>query len=229
MSVVKSLLVLAKWRFAPPWPAFGEPLNGQALRAAAIERLLGHFEPDGIVETGTLLGFTTGYLAGYGVPVVTAETDSVFHRSARRRLRALGNVEALRMDSRSAIRRVRDEDRFKRPLFYLDAHWGSDLPLAGELAEIVEAWSDAVVVIDDFLVPGDRYRYDVYAGEPLALSTLPAIDALTAYPAQPAEEETGARRGTLYLGLGDRGRAAVQKSIEAGELRVATQATTRRR
>jgi hypothetical protein len=222
----KNLLVLAKWHLARPWAGYGEPLNGQALRAAAIERLIGDFEPDVLVETGTFLGFTTAHLAGYGVPVITAEIDRTFHRRALRRLRALENVEALRMDSRSAIRTVRDADRFRRPLIYLDAHWeGLELPLAGELAEIVEAWSDAVVVIDDFLVPGGRYGHYVYAGEPLALSTLPATGGLGAYPAQPAEEETGARRGTLYLGLGERGRVAVQRAIEAGELRAATPAS----
>ena len=47
--------------------------------------------------------------------------------------------------------------------FYLDAHDSGDLPLREELEIIFENWSDAVVMIDDFMVPHDSgYGYGDY-------------------------------------------------------------------
>ena len=87
---------------------------------------------------------------------------------------------------------------------YLDAHWEEDLPLAQELEIIASNWSHAVVMIDDFRVPGDEgYGYDDYGpGKALTADYLP-FGALTdwsiLYPLAASEEETGARRGCCVL------------------------------
>jgi hypothetical protein len=134
-------------------------------------------------------------------------------------------VEVLRADSRAMIGLLSERRRFRRPLFYLDAHWGADPPLTGELEEIAAGWSDAVAVIDDFQVPGDDgYRYDTYDGQALSLESLPGIEAVAAFPAHRSQLESGARRGTAYLGIGPAGRAAVATLVAAGELRYDTTA-----
>jgi hypothetical protein len=112
----------------------------------------------------------------------------------------------------------------ERPFVYLDAHAPGDrLPLSDELEAVETTAEHAVVVIDDVLIPHDEgYGYDVYDGAPIALSTvqLPA-GCRAAYPATPAVNETGARRGTLYAGLGD-GATAVAALVAEGLLVDAT-------
>lgn len=62
-----------------------------------------------------------------------------------------------------------------RPLFYLDAHWGKNLPLKAEL-EAITRLERAVVVVDDFAVPGrsdpgrphGSFGFDIYGGEILS-------------------------------------------------------------
>jgi hypothetical protein len=49
------------------------------------------------------------------------------------------------------LERLRDSPLF----FYLDAHWNEDLPLAEEIDLIFSRSPCAVVMIDDFEVPGD--------------------------------------------------------------------------
>jgi hypothetical protein len=44
--------------------------------------------------------------------------------------------------------------------FYLDAHCGWEAPLVEELKIIFTKWTEAVVMVDDFQVPGTDYVYD---------------------------------------------------------------------
>lgn len=109
-------------------------------------------------------------------------------------------------DSRELLRRLaRDVTVPKdRVFFYLDAHWGDDLPLREELAIIGKAWSKPVLLIDDFEVPGDPgYGFDDYGpGKTLTMSYL-ACDELQGYaclvPALRSDDETGACRGCVVL------------------------------
>jgi hypothetical protein len=110
----------------------------------------------------------------------------------------------------------------RRPLAYLDAHWWEPLPLPHELTCLLQGWDDVLAVIDDCQVPADAgYGYDVYGGVPIAAEHLPLDGALTAYPAQPATEEGGARRGTLYVARGAAAEAALRRAATAGALRLA--------
>ena len=212
----------------PGWAGYGEPFNGQAGRQETIRQLLTGFEPDSCIETGTFYGFTTRRLADLGLPVFTIEVNPGFLNIARLRLARARNVTFLEGNSGEVMRALAGRPEIRRPFVYLDAHWGDHLPLPDEVSAVFDAWSDALVAVDDFLVPGDPdYGYDVYHGDPLALDLLPLpSDAVAAYPALPARYETGARRGTLYLGRGQRSIATMRDLIDAGTLRQADRAAS---
>lgn len=193
-----------RWRRSRPWTGFGEPFNGQRSRSNAVRRLIELFKPNVIVETGTFLGDTTRWLAQNGVPVVTIELQPTYIRTARLRLRNFPNVELICGDSVEALGMLVERADISRPLVYLDAHWYERNPLAKELKVVLNSWSDAVIVIDDFMVPGDPgYSHDSWNGKPLSdeILDLPS-DATLAYPATPSESESGARRGAAFIGYG---------------------------
>lgn len=211
----------ARRRIRPFFGAsFGQPLNGQRIRRQTIEALLDAFAPDAIVETGTFLGWTARYLASHGIPVYTVELRPANYHIAKRALRRYPNVTAICGDSVEALRWLDDRSRTARPFLYLDAHWEERVPLDEELELAFERWRDALVVIDDFYVPHDpAYGYDVYANRPFALERfdIPAGTAV-AYPAAPAAEETGFRRGAVYLGRGRDAHAAIEDAVGANLL-----------
>ena len=211
----------------PPWEGFSEPFNGQAARREAILRLAAEFKPDAWIETGTFLGHTTRFLAEQGPPVYTVEIDPAWFRLAKRSLRRHSNLTMICGDSVEGLRLLLDREDFSRPFFYLDAHWFERLPLAEEVSLILAGWEEAIIVIDDFLVPGQPgYGYDILAGVPLSseLLELPA-DAALAYPTIPAVEETGARRGTGYIAWGTGAKAALARLGEEGVLSPAAAST----
>jgi hypothetical protein len=89
--------------------------------------------------------------------------------------------------------------------FYLDAYWNADLPLAEELDIVFGHCLAALVMVDDFSVPGDpEYGFDDY-GAGMSLTADYVAPAVSAYalsvlcPAVPAAEESGTRRGCIVL------------------------------
>lgn len=211
-----------QWAFSPPWEGFGEPLNGQAIRRRTFEHLVGRFCPDALVETGTFLGFTTHYLADQGVPVYTVEHSPGYFHLSRASLRGLGNVRMILGDSAAALRALSRQRPFERPLLYLDAHWTERLPLAEELECIGQTWEEALVMIDDFRVPGQPgYGFDTYGGTALELERFDLDGALAAFPSAPPEQETGGRRGTAYLARGPEAQAALRSAVDQGLLALA--------
>jgi hypothetical protein len=199
-----------------------QPFNGQLLRLRTIRALTDAFEPDAFVETGTFIGSTTRFFCGNGVPVFTVEVKPLFWLLGRLRLGWNRDVTVLRSDSRVALRLLAKQASFASPLVYLDAHWRDDVPLADELNLVFTLWDDTLAVVDDFRVDGDSgYAFDTYRGMPLALSDIHVPDnVLLAAPAQPSSEETGARRGTLYLAKGPRAERAMRDSATRGLLRL---------
>jgi hypothetical protein len=175
------------------------------LFAALVERL----QPGAIVETGTYVGTTTEWIAAFQVPVFTCEGSEENLGFAQARLSATQNVTATLGDSREFLRGLlRDgalNARDETVLFYLDAHWNADLPLAAEIDLVFSLCPKAVVLIDDFQVPDDPgYGFDSYGPD----RTLNAsyVDAAvrqhglaTFYPSTPSSAETGMRRGCAVL------------------------------
>lgn len=215
-----TLSLLRRWRMLrlSPWKGFGEPFNGQEARTQTVDLLVREFSPGTLIETGTFLGFTTRRLAGYGVRTYTVEVSRRFRYAARFALRDLDNVTMIWGDSASGLQHLVPKTEITRPLAYLDAHWEEEVPLDAELDCLLSNWDEALIVIDDFHVPGDAgYGYDIYGGVPLSLNelSLPA-EVVVAYPAVAAMEETGSRRGTVYLAKGGAARAALETAEEAG-------------
>jgi tetratricopeptide (TPR) repeat protein len=183
-----------------PWYIL--PMNGQEVRLEIVSALIRQCRIGRIVETGTFLGTTTEFFAGFGIPVVTAEADAGYASRARRRLRGLRNVDLRARDSLQVLRAIVTEaiNRHMPTFFYLDAHWDDDLPLREEVEIIVANFPKALIVIDDFVVPHDGgYTFDDYGpGKRLCLEYLlqgGACDLEFFFPSVPAAQETGGRRG----------------------------------
>jgi len=198
----------------------GEPLNGQRGRQAMIEEILAVFPCQSIIETGTFRGSTARYFATLGRgEVISIEAVGRYHWYSRFRLRGDRGVRLVRGDSRSALRQLgRDRRLTALPtLFYLDAHWGADLPLAEEIREIATSWRSWVAVIDDFKVPSDAgYAYDDYGpGKALDLTYLrtSGVDALRVFwPRLPAADESGLKRGCVVITSDP----AIARQLESG-------------
>jgi hypothetical protein len=200
-------------------PVVVRPMNGQAARQDIVRQLHQALTVDRVLETGTYRGGTTEFLADtFNVPVRSVEASPRYFAYASNRLRADVRIRLSQGDSRTFLREqaervARRKESGAAPetvFFYLDAHWENDLPLAEELAIIAGAWERAVVMVDDFEVPGDSgYGFDDYGpGKALTESYLPPVvsDWATFYPATPSASETGARRGCVVLaspGIGD--------------------------
>ncbi len=186
---------------------WGGPLNGQRRRQMVFAALM-RVDPDAIIETGTYLGASTAFFARQGLPVHTCESQSEYYAQAIANLAEFPNVHMHLQDSRSFLSDLADDRAlaYACPLFYLDAHWYNDLPLAAEIAIIRARWPRFMIMVDDFEVPGERgYGFDRYAdGLELTLDYLrrEAIDLSTMavmFPTATAASETSVKRGTLML------------------------------
>ena len=185
-------------------------MNGQRWRCLMFAELVHKTEPKAIVETGTYRGTTTEWLAAFQLPVLSCEAHPENYGFSRARLQATPNVRVLKADSRAFLRQLLGGPFGDgRNLFYLDAHWNTDLPLAEELEIIFGRSLDSVVVIDDFEVPGDPgYAFDDYGGgKALTLEYIsPMVDRFKLrahYPTTSSAEETGAVRGCVVLARRD--------------------------
>jgi hypothetical protein len=196
------------YRFPAMRESWGGPLNGQEQRQLMVESLFSHLEIGAVVETGTFRGTTTRFLADMcDGPVISVEADPRAYGFARMALRRVPDVRLLHDDSRSALEKVVGSPLLahRRVLYYLDAHWGEDLPLREEITTLFGGSTKALVLIDDFEVPDDPgYTYDDYgAGKALTLDYLDgprqAFDLRVYFPAAPAANETGAKRGCVLL------------------------------
>ena len=130
--------------------------------------LLDTFAFTSFVETGTYRGYSSELVAVRHprLPVFTVEVvESTYRRSARA-LKRYRNVTALLGTSNEAVRRLIAEGKVgEMPLYYLDAHWQSYWPLRDELRAISAAGGKAVIVIDDFEVPGEpQFGFDLDGG-----------------------------------------------------------------
>ncbi|MEZ5582516.1 MAG: hypothetical protein R3F37_06965 [Candidatus Competibacteraceae bacterium] len=155
-------------------------MNGQERRQELVALLFEELPIQAIVETGTFRGTTTEYFAKLTkVPVYTVEADHRLYGFSWIRLKKFSHVHLFQTDSRVALQRLAQDDAFPKGsvFFYLDAHWGEDLPLAEELEQIFSNWHSSWVYIDDFKVEGDDgYSYDDYGpGKALMLDYIDEI------------------------------------------------------
>src|SRR5262249_6430962 len=114
-----------------PW---GGPFNGQHKRQELFLSLINTCRPAAIIETGTYLGVSTAYMAKTSkLPVYSVEAKARNFNFAKMRLRKYRNVQLSLGDSREYLRNFLGGEATGYTghplLFYLDAHWGEDLPL----------------------------------------------------------------------------------------------------
>ncbi len=184
-------------------------MNGQKWRCLLVAEIIAKFEPKAIIETGTYLGQTTEWLAAFQTPIYSCEYSDENFGFAKERLKNFENIKLRQGDSLVALKAFLEgplvQLRESPLLFYLDAHWGADLPLAEEVDQIFSNCSNVLVLIDDFQVIGDEgYRYDDYGqGKNLTLDYLrEAVEkfGLSAHsPSILSKDETGAKRGCVLL------------------------------
>ena len=182
------------------------PFNGQHYRQRIFLDIMNRVAFKAIVETGTFRGTTTEFLATFGLPVYTVELNARFYAYSTLRLfRQRHNIHRYQGDSPTFLRGLTHDEEFPKSkvFFYLDAHWGEDLPLREEIEVIFTNWNRTVVMVDDFQVPGADYGYDDYGpGKVLNMSYLEPIQDLQLhafFPAAEVNQETGAKRGCVVL------------------------------
>lgn len=191
----------------------GWAFNGQHHRQKIFCDLVRAFQFGAVLETGTFMGNTTGYMRNrVDCPVFTCEASPIFQSVAISRLKKSKKIEFTLGDSRKFL-----EDRLSRiswdhlpkPLFfYLDAHWHEDLPLDEEIRIISRYVNECIIMIDDFAVPGDsEYTYDNYGkGKSLDMFTFRKTFTETGmqvfFPELEGKDEGGAKRGCVVLAKG---------------------------
>jgi len=196
--------------------------NGQQHRKKIFLELLDRFDFCAILETGTFMGNTTGYMRQRAkCPILTCETSSMFQAVAMSRLKNMTGIEFVLADSRKFLKDKLSAPPLKNSphsiFFYLDAHWHDDLPLKNEIEIITSSVQNAVIMIDDFEVPADdEYGYDNYGkGKKLDLKTFQTLfnkfDLAPFWPCLQGKDETGGKRGCVLLGHGQ----AVCKKLQS--------------
>lgn len=206
-----TLGMLEYYRHPRAQQSWNRPFNGQERRRGIFKEILGACGVGSIVETGAYRGQTTEYMAAESnLPVFAVELNKRNYGYTKVKF---GNNSAVTIelgDSRSFLSRLVKSGRLARTtLFYLDAHWGEDLPLAEELAIIFANCPGALVLIDDFRVPGDDgYAYDDYGpGKALTPEYIAPVVGMynlaQFYPTAPSSKESGKRRGCVVLASED--------------------------
>ena len=179
--------------------------NGQKKRQELFHELVRLVAPKAIVETGTYRGTTTEYIAqSFSGPIYTCELDLRYFYQAWKKLSRFANVKIAHSDSRAFLDALLADLEDFPALFYLDAHWASDLPLAEELGLIFKDDRPKLVMIDDFRDPFDEgYGYDDYGpGKALDLHMIEflrnrPVDVF--FPTALSSEDTGHKRGCVVL------------------------------
>ncbi len=187
------------------------PLNGQSIRQNVYAEIMRVIKFQAIVETGTFRGTTTEFFAKSGLPVYTVEIHPRAYGYAMQRFsRQRDRVHVLQGNSPEFLNGLANNPAFpkSRVFFYLDAHVQDSsryhkAPLVEELEIIFTRWTEAVVMIDDFQVPGTAYSFDDWGpGKTLNVECLEPLHHLrlsALFPLPGPQEETGAKRGWVVL------------------------------
>ncbi len=179
--------------------------NGVKGRITIFQDLLNNYNFTNIIETGTYLGDTSGYMAlTSGLPVFTSEINPIFYALAKMRLKEITSVTLHNMDSRQMLIELAKQPDITRSecFIYLDAHWGKDLPLREEISIIASNWDKFVLMIDDFMVPGDTgYVHDRYGT--LKYINMPQLkirhNLCSFFPSMPSGQESKPPVGCVVI------------------------------
>lgn len=183
-------------------------MNHDFMRSCIILKMLEALAVDAFVETGTHYGRTCFLVASQtNLPIFSSEVNQKYMRVARLFLKCFGSrVRLSHMDSIQFLNGLLIDKRFRCPLFYLDAHWYTKLPLVEEIQTILRYVERFIVVIDDFRVPADsKFGFDCYGTTALEWQLIEQVlvdsgRSMAAYfPAYPSSLEVGDRRGWILI------------------------------
>lgn len=186
----------------------GEPFNGQKYRMSLFQALLGKFNFDTVIETGTNRGSTTQYIAQhFSGPIFSIEYMEKYADFSRLRTKKYTNIEIIINNSVDGLNSILRKQNLigKYVFFYLDAHWYDYLPLQDELDLILKQNSDvkSVIMIDDFAVPHDNdYGFDSYKAGTLNYDYIKPVlttQSEVFFPTTPAKLETGFKQGCAVI------------------------------
>ncbi len=142
--------------------------HGDPQYQGMVTHLLNQLPVSDFIETGTFLGRSTAFVARRwpDLKVHSVEINPDFHLTASRRLAGLTNVSLNHSHSVQFLTDLIQNRRLgELPVFYLDAHWEEDWPLPTELDLIRQGCPQAIIVLDDFRVPGHpQFPFDDYGG-----------------------------------------------------------------
>jgi predicted O-methyltransferase YrrM len=118
------------------------------------------------IETGTYLGASTKYVASIkpDLPIFSCEIQKKFFIVSKIRLRKFKNIRLYLGSSPIFLQELINSNFLGNlPLFFLDAHWYDYWPLEDEIKIITSSIAKAIIIIDDFEVPGrPEFNFDIY-------------------------------------------------------------------
>lgn len=125
-----------------------------------IFELIGNkFNATSIVETGAFLGWSSGFFANKfpNLQIYTCEIVKRFYNESKKYLIDYKNINLRHTDSLSFLNELIDGGELGEcPVFFLDAHWyRKDLCLTKEIELITNKLKKAVIIVDDFKIPGN--------------------------------------------------------------------------
>jgi hypothetical protein len=148
----------------PDWNGFH---RDQIYRALMIE-IAKSLPVSSFVETGTWRGDSTQTIAMRfpRLPIYTCEIVEKTYHLARGVLKKYPTVtQSLGRSDEFIGQLIRERKIGDFPFFFLDAHWQTYWPLRQELKYISDAQLKAIMVIDDFEVPGQpAFGFDIDGG-----------------------------------------------------------------
>jgi len=142
--------------------------HGDRVFQRLIQEIISCLPITSFVETGTYIGDSTAYVASRwsNLSIFTCEINEDFFLKSKHRLKKFKNVELSRTSSEGYLKELVENNRLgKLPLFFLDAHWYDYWPLEDEIYVISFSCPNAIVIIDDFQVPGrPEFGYAIGGG-----------------------------------------------------------------
>ena len=160
------------WKFFPA----KYRLHNDPILQKAFKKLVEELKVTSIVETGTFMGYSTSFMAENfpNIPIYTGEINPKNYSAATRNLKKFKNVKTFNKNSPDFLENlIKNKLLGEKPLFFLDAHWLNYWPLEDEIKIISEKIKKAIILIDDFKIPGNEaFVYDKYGKKECSLELI---------------------------------------------------------